>query len=259
MNTSLDAPAAALVRKLGVFIDLTQQETAALRDLGRDPARFGDETDFVTFGGQMENVLLLERGWAARHKLTVSGDRMITNFFLPGDFMCLHAPLFKVADHGVTSITPVTVARISIERFLGAMRASPRLALAIAWCAAKEEALLEEHMVSTARRSAYARMAHLLVELWRRLELRGLTEDHRYMLPLTQQEIADSLGLSLWYTNRVMHALSRNGLIAFETPSERRVRILDKEGLTEAAGFKDEYLHFTEIPARTARMFPRNG
>lgn len=247
------SPASALIRKLSVFITLSDEERAVLWTLAGRREAFSDNTDFITTGQAYSDIYLLEEGWGIRHKLTTDGNRIITNFLLPGDFVCITAPLFGVSDHSVTAITDVTAAKITIEEFLQAAQTSPRFALAVSWCSAKEEAVIEEHLVGSAGRSAYARLSHLLIELWRRLEILRLTQDGFFPLPVTQEELADSLGLSPWYLNRVIRSMQRDGLISVSAQADRHIRILDRQGLIEAAGFEDEYLHFTEIPAVSAR------
>ena len=254
-DISISDPTLPLVRKLGVFIRLSDKELSMLRELGSELNEFEQDTNFVTVGEPLSNVYLLEKGWAIRHKLTLAGERMITNFVLPGDFFCVNAPLFDVSDHSVTAVTSVTVAKISIEKFIDAMKVSPRIALAIAWCAAKEESLIEEHLVNTNKRTAYARLAHLLIELWRRLEIRKLTDGGRFPLPVTQLDLADSLGLSIWYVNRLIQKMRRDRLVSIDARAPRQVQIANPRGLAKAAGFESEYLHYTEVPARTARIF----
>ena len=246
-------PASALVKKLNGFLPLTDGEKAMLGELAGNPRAFPEGDDLIATGARYSDVYLLESGWAIRHKLTVDGDRVITNFVLPGDFMCFDAPIFERSDHSVTAITDLVAARIPSDAMIQLTSAKPKVGLALAWCAAKEESLIEEHLLNSAKRSARARMAHLLIELWRRLEIVKLTEDGDFPLPVTQHELADSLGLSLWYVNRVLQGMRRGGLISLSTQSERHVRILDKSGLMSEAGFDEEFLHFTEVPARTLR------
>ena len=252
-QTFMPAPASALIQKLRVFIPLSDAEQTTLRTLAGKRETFADGTDFIAAGDRYSDIYLVEEGWAIRYKLTPEGERVITSFLLPGDFICINAPLFDVSDHAVTAITEVVAARITVENFLDAARQSPKFALAVAWCSAKEEAVIEEHLLGSAKRSARTRLAHLLIELWRRLEILELTNDGFFPLPLTQQELADGLGLSPWYLNRILRAMHREGLISMSVPSQRYIRILDRQGLIEAAGFEEGYLHFTEVPAITTR------
>lgn len=228
-----------------------------MEKLETSPEIFEDNGDILRLGERYGDIFLIQDGWAIRHKLSTTGNRTVTNFILPGDFVCLHSLLFEFADHSITAITPLRASRIAPRSFLAAMEGGPRLPLAIAWCAAKEEALIEEHLLNTAQRSAYERVAHVLIELWRRLELLELTEDGTFPLPITQAELADGLGLSQWHVNRVLRDLRREGLIDVSRNSKRQIHILDKERLTRAAGFDEVFLHFTEMPSRTAAIVNR--
>jgi CRP-like cAMP-binding protein len=120
----------------------------------------------------------------------------------------------------------------------------PTLAVALSWANAHEEAVLAERLASLGRRSAHERVAHLFCELWRRLHLLGLAEDDRFPLPITQEDLADTLGLSAVHINRTLRQLRSEGLI--ETGSNH-VRVLSMAGLEAIAGFEDGYLHFTEV------------
>jgi CRP-like cAMP-binding protein len=56
-------------------------------------------------------------------------------------------------------------------------------------------------------------MAHFFLELQRRLEVTGLGDSQRFPLPLTQEILADALGLSIVHVNRTLQHLRREQLI----------------------------------------------
>ena len=99
-------------------------------------------------------------------------------------------------------------------------------------------------MVNVGRRDARGRIAHLLCEFARRLEVADLTEEYRYELPMTQEQIADATGLTPVHVNRVLKGLSRDGLIERE---RRFVRIPNWEALRRAGGFSELYLHLDQV------------
>ena len=125
------------------------------------------------------------------------------------------------------------------------------LCAAILWCSSREEAILLEHLVSLGRRTAFERVAHLLIELWRRLQVLGLTDGESFEMPLTQELIADCVGLTSVHVNRMMRAMQAKNLITCEYRPTQRCRITNLAGLVEAAGFEDGYLHFSEMPRRS--------
>ena len=66
---------------------------------------------------------------------------------------------------------------------------------------------IAEHLTNTGRRSAYERVAHLLLELRVRLRRVGLADNNEFSLPLTQELMADALGLTTIHTNRMLRLL----------------------------------------------------
>ena len=88
-------------------------------------------------------------------------------------------------------------------------RNHPTLAFDLTWLAAREEKILDEHLVSVGRRTALERTAYLLVHLFVRAEQAGLTTKDTVELPLTQQHLADTLGMSLVHMNKTLKRLER--------------------------------------------------
>jgi CRP-like cAMP-binding protein len=143
-------------------------------------------------------------------------------------------------DHGITALTPATIAFIPHGEMEALMERRPALARALWWSTLVDEAVLRSWIVNLGRRDAYESIAHLMCEMHVRMEHVGLVQDDRFDLPLTQEELADSLGLTPVHINRILQRLRGEGLI---TLKERMLTILDIEGLRKAAGFDPNYLH----------------
>jgi CRP-like cAMP-binding protein len=233
----------AIVGKLLKYLTLGDREIAVLEALAR-------EHRAVPAGGVLldpretyDCAFLTQEGWALRFRLLPDGRRQVINFLLPGDAFGMGTLVLSRPDHNVSAITPVTVSPISPEALTGLLRDHPRLGAAFLWGAAQEEAVLREHLVSLGRRSAYERVAHLLLELMHRLELVGRADDETYFMPLSQPLLADALGLSAVHVNRTLRRLQQDQLISIKS---RRIAILDYGALQRAADFQRGYLH---IPA----------
>jgi CRP-like cAMP-binding protein len=127
----------------------------------------------------------------------------------------------------------------------------PRLAAAIAWSAGRDEAILSEQIVRVGRRSAYERTGHLIVELLHRLRLVGEAEQESFELPLTQEILADTLGLSIVHVNRTLRRLRENGLLCIKG---ERVVIGDLEQLTSVTEFSPQYLTANPLPRKTEAL-----
>lgn len=94
--------------------------------------------------------------------------------------------------------------------------------------------------VSLGRLSAREQVAHLLCELAARLEeQRHAANETDFVIPLTQAELADVLGLSTVHVNRVLQGLRADGLIEL---TGDRLPLPDRASLASAAGFQPHYL-----------------
>lgn len=103
-----------------------------------------------------------------------------------------------------------------------------------------DASIFREWTLNVGRRDARTRTAHLLCEFALRLEAVGLGERCRYELPMTQEQLADALGLTSVHTNRTLKTLTEDGLI---TRTHRSVQISDWPALMAVGDFDPAYLH----------------
>ena len=100
--------------------------------------------------------------------------------------------------------------------------------------------MLDENLLSVGRRSALERSAFLLLHLFARAEQVGLTRSSRLRLPLTQQHVADALGMSLVHTNKTLKRLSATKAMRWK---DRTLEILDRDALIRIAGYQTSEQH----------------
>lgn len=233
-----------LIRKLSGLIDVTADMKSALTMVCTNKATFARGDHIVQPGQVFKSVYLITEGWATRSKLTSNGARQIINFAIPGDFLCFNAALFRESEVFVRAHTKLETFVVPIRPFSEMLLKQPQLAIALAWTAAQEEGVVSERLLSLGRRTALQRAAHLLCEIHRRLETVHLvTGSAQFDLPMTQEDLADALGISLIHMNRVLRDLSRSELISINRSS---VRLLDLKTLRSLAGFDDDYLHLPD-------------
>jgi CRP-like cAMP-binding protein len=82
-------------------------------------------------------------------------------------------------------------------------------------------------------------MAHLVCELYCRLEAAALASDQRFGLPITQADLGDVLGLTQVHVNRVLMELRRQGLLEWKGG---QVTIKDWPALVRLGAFDPVYL-----------------
>ncbi len=186
-----------------------------------------------------ESTLLL-KGLMCRAKDLADGSRQVTELHVPGDFADLHSFTLKRLDHDVRTLTRCQVAVIPHERLERLTEEQPRLTRIYWFGTNLDAAIHREWEVSLGRRSSPQRMAHLFCEMEVRLGLVGLAEDGRFDLQLTQEELAECLGITAVHVNRTLQQLREQQLLEFRSG---RASILDRDELRDVAGFTGDYLY----------------
>ena len=109
------------------------------------------------------------------------------------------------------------------------------LAEAYAVSNALDQQYLCLHIVRLGRLNAMERIADWLLELRERLNLSGEAPDDSFILPVTQEIIADALGLTSVHVNRTLQAMRRDGLLELRGGA---VTLLDVAQLTALADYR---------------------
>jgi CRP-like cAMP-binding protein len=229
-----------LITKLERFAVLSREDREAIIGACRNLREFQPLEDIISDGARPDHVHLMLRGWAARYKVVEGGARQFTAYLIPGDFCDLHVTILKQMDHGIIALTPATVAYIAHGEVRALTEERPALTRALWWATLVDEGVLRAWIVNLGRREAYERIAHLMCEMHVRMKNIGLVDDGAFSLPLTQEQLADTLGLTPVHVNRMLKRLRSEGLIELRG---RRLTILDVAALSEASGFNPSYLH----------------
>jgi CRP-like cAMP-binding protein len=103
-----------------------------------------------------------------------------------------------------------------------------------------EGSIFREWVLNVGRRGSRARIAHLLCELAVRLDSEGLAQDYGYELPMTQEQLADVVGLTPVHVNRTLKALEADGLVK---RTKRNISFPDWQRLRNVGDFNQRYLH----------------
>lgn len=222
---------------------LAPDERQALLDAVRTTEIFAAGTDLVRDGERPSYCTLLISGLAARYTLVANGERQITAIHVPGDFIDLHSFPLKEMDHSVLALSPCQVALYPHEAVEAMTETYPHLTRLLWLLTLLDSALHREWIMCLGRLSATARAAHLFCELGMRLASVGLGLPDRYHLPLTQQHLADALGVSTVHANRVVQTLRADGLLIWQSD---QVTLPDIERLRALGEFSERYLHLVK-------------
>jgi CRP/FNR family transcriptional regulator, anaerobic regulatory protein len=160
------------------------------------------------------------------------GRRQILNYSMPGDLIGIQSAMMSEMDHSVEALSDVRLCIFERKRFMELYREHPGLGYDLTWMAAREEQMLDEHLLSIGRRSALERSAYLLAFLYNRAGETGILSGGSAILPVTQSHVADTLGLSTVHTNKTLRKLAVAGFIAWQ---DGGCAVLDSAGLNRVA------------------------
>lgn len=174
-------------------------------------------------------------GWAFRFKTLPDGRRQILNYLLPGDLLGLQGSIIGEMEHSVEALTSMVLCVFQRDKLDTLFEGYPGLGFDVTWIAAQEERMLDEHLLSLGRRTAVERAAYLLAFLHSRAEALGRMSGRALHIPVTQQHVADTLGLSIVHTNKTLRKLAEKGLIHW---LDRSCEIVDADGLRDLADWE---------------------
>ena len=234
-----------LTQKLEAFAPLSHDDKRLLDVVVREPRKVGPHVDLIREGEAPSNVHLILEGFACRYKVEPTGGRQIMAYLVPGDFCDLHVFILKAMDHSIGTLSQCSVVTIDRAGIIE-LTERPAIARALWWATLVDEATLREWVVNVGARPGEKRVAHLMCELLVRLRAVGLADGGSYELPITQAELADTVGLSTVHVNRVLQRLRALELI---TLKNARLVILDVAKLNEFSGFNPNYLHLSRQTA----------
>lgn len=228
-----------LTQKLESLCPLDDTDRLLLTSSKVEPRIVAAHQDLIREGDVPSDVHLITTGFAIRYKLLRDGSRQILAYLLPGDFCDLHVFILNEMDHCIATLSVCTVVNIPRDTILH-LTERPAIARALWWATLVDESTLREALVNMGRRRADERVGHFLCEILVRLEVVGLVSNNSFELPLTQVDLADTMGLSPVHINRVLMDLRGRKLIAL---SRKSLAVLDVEGLMAFSGFNPKYLH----------------
>lgn len=232
------------LRASGAFHQLAASELGFIEDFRRATERVPAGHPLIREQADAGRLFTLYAGWAFRYKSLSDGRRQILNFLLPGDFFGLQQRFSEGATYGVESLTEVSLCVFQSARLWELYAAHPRLGYDLTWLCAREEQMLDENLLTTGRRSALERVAVLLIHLFKRAQRIGLVDDENgFVFPLTQQHMADALGLSLVHTHRTLRRLQALGLHSLQ---DGRLVLRNLKALTQLADYAAQPLE--QIP-----------
>jgi CRP-like cAMP-binding protein len=233
-------PLELLVRKLETHSPLSEEDRQAVLALPCTVKMFEPSSYIVREGETPHACAVLVSGFAFRQKLTGDGARQIVAIHIPGEAVDFQNLFLDVADHNVQTLTRAELALVPRAAFQALARSRSGVGHAILVTLLVEASIFREWVLNVGRRDSRTRLAHVLCEFAIRLEAQGLADENGYELPMTQEQLADVLGLTPVHVNRTITALEAQGFIARD---KRRIQFPDWRRMRDIADFNQRYLH----------------
>lgn len=225
-----------VVRNRAICSALDEQEIGALNSIGRTrtltpgEALIWEGDDSVLVANVIDGVLKLSTG-------TEDGREQIVGMVFPSDF--IGRPFGMTTGHGVTALTEATVCVFNRRDFDAFAREHPALEHKLLQRTLTELDRTRRWMLLLGRKSAAEKVASFLLEMCERTASPGCDShppegEIHLDLPVSRQQIADVLGLTIETVSRQFTRLKSDGVI--DLPSRREVVIRNRPALLAEAG-----------------------
>ena len=229
------------IRRKKIFEQMTSEELVNMQKFKVGELIVNAGTPILLEGSNSPQLYTVLHGMGLRYRLLSNGERQITNFVFPGDFLGLQAGVMGVMGHSVEATTNLTLCVFDRSELWSFIKAHPERGFELAWLAAVEEHFLGETLTTVGQRTALQAVAWALVKIYLRASACGLAQDHTMRFPYRQQDLADALGLSLVHTNKTIGILKARQLMGW---SDQEIQLHDLAALAEVG------LTTTEEPKR---------
>jgi CRP/FNR family transcriptional regulator len=216
------------VRLISICAALATDELREMEILAQHDLLEAKQTLFLQ-NDPADAVYNVTDGMVRLYKLLADGRRQIVGFALPGDFLGL--AMTDRYGFCADAVDRVRVCRFAHEAFSRFVDEKPHLLRRLHAFATHELSLAHEQMLLLGRRTAEEKIAAFLIDFrrrWARLSRQSVT----IPLPMSRQDIADFLGLTIETVSRTLTQLAREKAILIVPGG---VRLLNLERMEQLA------------------------
>lgn len=236
----MDSPHEVLIRNLKEHSRLTEEDVAEVCNFSLTTRELAPDEDFISQGDDPEFSVLVVTGMVARYHLLEGGRRQYLSFHMSGDLPDAQAIFIEKMDHALCAIGPATVAFIPHGELLRAFKRRPGVGFAIWRETLLDASIFREAITNNSARPMTARMAHLFCELFYRARASGLNNGNRCQIPLSLQQLGETLGMAIATVNRALQQLRASDAMDFR---DGELVVLKWRELQRLGDFNPDYLH----------------
>jgi CRP-like cAMP-binding protein len=239
-----DSPLNFMVRKLSTRAELNEDDRRAVLALPYTRRVYHPATYVVREGEPpRKHCDFIEDGFAYRQKLTATGARQIVSIHLRGDFIDFQHLFLNIADHNVQALTELKVIGIDRTALQAIALERPAVGRAMWIDALIDSSIYREWVLNVGRRDARARVAHVLCEIFLRMKAAGYPSELGFAFPMTQEQLADVVGMTPVHVNRTLRSLIKDGIVHRD---KRYISFKNWNAIADVGDFSALYLHLDQ-------------
>lgn len=221
------------------YAEVNEQDEKLVLSLEEGPRKLSKNTVLWCQGDASDCFYTLSKGWACSYRELEDGSRQILDVYVPGDIVGLREFSFQKRITSVIILSDAVLCAFPKAHLAHVFSSSLVLCNILFMITSRDQAILLERMVNLGRRTARIKLAHFLVEISHRLQRTNTQVENHLSLPLSQNVLADALGLTPVHVSRTFREFREEGLLR---TGNSHLELLDIRGLEDVAGFEEFYL-----------------
>ena len=225
------------LRRLSEFIEPTPAELAALES-AKLTRRMVKRNELISLQDEsVKEVYFVMQGWVGSSLEVGPGRKQLTTIFLPGDFAGMPNIALNCVAATLVALTDVTIDVIPLDRLARLFETAPRFLFTLFVTTQRERVMLMDQLAMVGQSRAIQRVAALILQIHRRHAVLQAEPGNVVDWPLSQQRVAEAVGLTAIHVNRTLRDLTERGLIARKKAGQ--IELLDPEALSKLSGLPE--------------------
>ena len=170
--------------------------------------------DYLFMEGQVPtSAYTLQKGWAISYKTLSNGQRQILSVAFSGDFLGYRTDMSKPIDYSVVALTECRVCAFSESNIKQLLTKSPELMLSLIRIQDAQSIACRTRLTYIGQAPAKLKLAYFLVNILTKLKNRGVDITKSIKFPLTQENVADCIGITSVHMCRIAVELRRANIV----------------------------------------------
>ena len=158
-------------------------------------------------------LCLVRRGFVLRCHDLANGSRAIVDVLIPGDIVGLDHVLIARPIGDFTVASQLSYQALKSADVRNMIKADANVSFHVLAKLTEAHWRIEQFVTAVMRLEARERLAAFIIGIYQRLRRHGLISGMSFYLPMTQEEIADHLGLTIVHVSRTLRRLREEGLV----------------------------------------------